>query len=163
MAEIRNNGLYEYRVMEDGYVRIRRYIGNEIHVTIPDEFDGHPVTQLGMGSFRACENLQSVTLPKNLIYIGITAFQNCHQLIHADLPETLECIAMGAFRICDRLEQLVIPENVTQFGMRPFPTNSRFSLIVSPGSPAEAWALAHKYHVSDKQGDLVVLKLSGNF
>ncbi len=159
MAEIKQQGPYEYELMEDGNARIRRYTGSECHVDVPDEFEGHPVTQIGMASFRDCSNLQSVTLPKDLIYIGVHAFLSCTSLACAELPDKLECMAMGAFRDCDRMEQLIIPESVCNIGsISVFPQNSRFRLIVTPGSPAEKWALRHGYYAAGKSGDLTVLQ-----
>lgn len=159
MAEIKQQGPYEYELMEDGNARIRRYTGNECHVAVPNEFEGHPVTQIGMASFRDCSNLQSITLPKDLIYIGVHAFLSCTSLAYAELPDRLECIAMGAFRDCDCMEQLIIPESVCNIGsISVFPQNCQFKLIVKPGSPAEKWALGHGYYAAGKSGDLNVLQ-----
>ncbi len=159
MDEIKRQGPFEYELMEDGNARIRRYTGNECHVTVPDEFEGHPVTQIGMASFRNCSNLQSVTFPKDLIYLGVHAFLSCSNLTSAELPDKLECIATGAFRDCDCMEKLIIPESVCDFGPSwIFPQNRQFKLIVTPGSPAEKWALEHGFFAVGDCGNFTVLQ-----
>lgn len=159
MPEIKIKDNFEYYLMDDGNIRIQRYLGNESHVTVPDEFDDHPVTQIGMAAFKNNSDLQSVTLPKKLTYLGVCAFLFCNNLLRADLPETLKCIATGAFSTCDQLEELVIPKSTDQFGPgRVFPENTHFKLIVSPGSPAESRALSKHFCIIGKHGQLNVMK-----
>ncbi len=159
MDEIKRQGPFEYELMEDGNARILRYTGNECHVAVPDEFEGHPVTQISMASFRDCSNLQSIILPKELIYLGVHAFLSCSNLTSAELPDKLECIATGAFRDCDCMEKLIIPESVCDFGQSwIFPQSSQFKLIVTPGSPAGKWALEHGFFAVGECGNLTVLQ-----
>ena len=161
--EIKTEGPFEYHLLDDGTIRIRRYTGNESHVTVPDEFEGRPVTQIGMATFKDCLELQSVTLPKHLTYLGVQAFMNCQNLMYVDLNENLECISLYVFIDCPKMKQIVIPKGVKEFGIQPFPRNARFELIVYPGSPAETWALSHHYFAAGIQGELIVLKLTEEY
>ena len=75
--------------MEDENDRIRRYTRNEIHVTVPDEFDEHLITQIGMGVFKNCLSLQSVTMPRYLPYLDVSVFKNCKNLMQVNLNNIL--------------------------------------------------------------------------
>ena len=39
-------------------------------VVIPDSYNGLPVTGIGAGAFRHCEELVSVTIPEGVTYLG---------------------------------------------------------------------------------------------
>lgn len=63
-------------------------------------------------SFKNCENLVDVKLPKNLEMISDNAFGGCIRLPKISIPESVVAIGNLAFSNCSSLEQIVIPDNV---------------------------------------------------
>lgn len=76
-------------------------------VCIPEQTDGLPVTEIGPGVFRHCEELRTVILPMTLKHIGNDAFSGCKKLTcvgvaqsehHSVFPPELSYIGKQAFR-----------------------------------------------------------------
>lgn len=92
--------------------------------------------------FKRCENLKTITLPKNLCFIGYDAFSytalktldipdkvqyiwtyafhNCELLEKVILPHALIKIGHGGFEGCKMLDNITIPENVSGIGYSAF-------------------------------------------
>ncbi len=62
-----------------GYV-VTGYSGSGMSVTVPDWYEGKPVTEIGDGAFRGNTAIQSVALPSSVARIGKSAFQGCSAL-----------------------------------------------------------------------------------
>ena len=77
------------------------------------------VTNVGVGAFIMCENLNDVTLPNSLTSIDMLSFAMCSNLTSIEIPESVEVIADGAF-MQTGLEEVVIPDNVTEIGASAF-------------------------------------------
>lgn len=95
------SGEYEYTLLDDGTVRIDRYTGSDIEVSLPSKLDGKVVTELGSEAF-PCINktvttqlgggrykteyivlpnpLKSVKISKGIKTIATSAFSNCKYL-----------------------------------------------------------------------------------
>ena len=85
-------------------VAIRGFVGEPRELTIPEEIDGKPVTEIGNHAFSCCYKLESVVFPKTLQKIGDEAFFGCVALKSAPLPETISEIGEGAFLACRSLD-----------------------------------------------------------
>lgn len=107
------SGDYEYEVINGDEAKITAYQGNDTDITIPEELDGHVVTEIGDNAFND-KNLSSVILPEHLKHIGIRAFIS-NNLTSIALPDTLETIETGAFS-SNNLIEVDIPESVTSIG-----------------------------------------------
>lgn len=92
-------------------------------ITIPESFsvdewrncDRVPVTSLyfaSTGAFEACEELESVSLPDSITYIGMNAFSGCTGLKSISLGASVESIASGAFSECIELSSITLPESL---------------------------------------------------
>ncbi|MCR5126332.1 MAG: leucine-rich repeat domain-containing protein [Treponema sp.] len=96
-------------------------------VEIPDG-----VSEIGRFAFASCKNLESVKLPKELIYkeekyigwqnkeetrilggIRDSAFSGCEKLTSIELPENLDMIQSKLFEGCTALKAVKIPASVT--------------------------------------------------
>ena len=134
-------------------------------VVIPDELDGHPVTEIGEYAFVAnyqlcsivlpegvtsignyafnfCTSLSSVVLPEGLASIGDSAFNYCTSLSSVVLPEGLTSIGNCAFYYCTSLSSLALPESIASIGTDALKTMNQSLLVqVVPGSWAEVYAL----------------------
>lgn len=122
---------------------------------IPDSFDGEPVTQL-WGSFANCTNLERVTIPDTVTYIGYSVFKNCTALKEIALPAALENIEESAFegsglvsvtlpatlvdsyastfKNCTDLETVIIEEGVTEICKEMFYGCTSLTEIVLPST-----------------------------
>lgn len=81
-------------------------------VTIPDERNGVPVTEVADGAFLLCDKLLSVTLGKNVKTIGSYAFHGCSALHTVSMPDGLSAIGEGAFSACANLSALALPSSL---------------------------------------------------
>ena len=90
-------------------------------VEIPDG-----VSEIGSSAFWNCKSLESVKLPKELVYkeksggIGYSAFTGCEKLTSIELPENLEVIERKTFAFCTALKTVKIPASVKQVNRGAF-------------------------------------------
>lgn len=76
-------------------------------IVIPDS-----VIEINKSAFEGCRNLESITLPKNLKYIGMYAFLGCEEIKSFVIPDSVEEIDHGAFRYCSNLRNITLPKNL---------------------------------------------------
>jgi len=79
-------------------------------VTIPNS-----VKYIGHGAFARCNKLNSITLPNGIKRIGDFTFEDC-AFTSLILPDSLTSIGNRAFQNCGCLTSLKIPKNVTVIG-----------------------------------------------
>ena len=65
------------------------YEGNEKNVTVPAEYNGLPVTQLGKHAFGKCESIKKLHLPDTIEKIGIYALYECPNLSYVKFDGTI--------------------------------------------------------------------------
>ncbi len=66
-------------------------------VDIPEEINGVPVISINDYAFSKCEELESVTLPSGVQYLGVGAFEDCEALTTIRLPDSLVSVSSDAF------------------------------------------------------------------
>ncbi len=92
--------------------------------TIPEtvDYDGvtYTVIQIDAGAFANCTNLESITLPSQLIAISSDAFNGCTNLSSINLPDNLQTIGGAAFKNCSSLTSIEIPNRVSSIGAEAF-------------------------------------------
>ena len=109
-----NADFYGIAFMEDYF---RSTITN---VTIPEEYNGKPVTAVGDRAFWRCGNLMSVEIPDTVTSIGESAFDRCMNLKELTLSNSLTSIGYGAFFWCEDLTKVTIPDSVVEIGASAF-------------------------------------------
>ena len=141
---------------QDGYILSSRGTCTRTVITVPETYQGLPVTQIGMGAFREEESqsdgrIVEVNLPASVTKIDAMAFEwckelktvsmpgvqelcngafmQCVQLEQVNLPDSLLVIGPHVFNGCVALREVVIPANVTELGERAF--NGCESLLVA--------------------------------
>ncbi len=82
-------------------------------------FKGEPLSlqRINNSAFGCCIQLQSISIPSTVKYIGEYAFDDCTSLIGVELfNAALEELGRGAFRGCVSLQSVCIPTNLKKIG-----------------------------------------------
>lgn len=77
-------------------------------ITIPDE-----VITIGNNAFSGCSGLTSIEIPNSVKSIGESAFANCTNLTSATIGNSVMSIGEDAFSSCTSLTSIDIPNSVT--------------------------------------------------
>ncbi len=85
---------FVYEMREEGTYELKSYSGEEMHVTIPDTYQGVAVTHIAEEAFYGNVNMLSVTIGRNVIGIEDNAFDFCEFLVevcnNSSMPLTTE-------------------------------------------------------------------------
>ncbi|KAK8838529.1 hypothetical protein M9Y10_033157 [Tritrichomonas musculus] len=87
------------------------------------------ITTIGDYLFSSLNNLKSISLLENFIYIGNYSFSNCTNLKSIYIPENFAYIGSYAFSNCTNLKSIFIPENVTYIGDFAFQNCNNLNMI----------------------------------
>ncbi len=173
--EARNqSGGFEYLILQNGTVEIRRFSGKDAILTIPDTLDGYPVSgigdfalsgnsdltgltipegvkSIGTYSFAACDHLVSLDIQEGVKSIGSQAFLDCVSLTNVSIPDSVESIGSLAFSGCNSLQSVSIGMGVTDIGTNPFAgCDALREIFISPDHPALAQRDGALYLKADK-------------
>ncbi len=141
-AETSGDGDYEYVVLDENTVRIKKYIGADEKIIVPTSIDRKKVAAIGPNAFEKstakaiiipdgitnidsyaffeCRNLKTIHIPSSVKNIGRYAFAVCENLTNVVLSNGVESIGDNAFYCCMRLEEITIPASVTSLGNNAF-------------------------------------------
>jgi len=97
---------------EDGTLTIKKYLGDDKRVIIPETIDGKTVTLIGTAAFSYKINLEYVKMPDTITVIHQRAFINCVNLKTAVLSQNLNRISHSVFERCTALADIVLPESL---------------------------------------------------
>ena len=109
------------------------------HLVIPPTSpNGERVTAIGDSAFLSVEQVQlnSVTLPDSVIFIGNEAFHNNYWLTSVSLGNGIQEIGSGAFSACSNLNRITIPDGVTYIGEQAFFDCDSLTSMAIPDSVA---------------------------
>ena len=125
-----------YELIEDGTaIRVTGWTGTGTAVSIPEQIDGLPVTEITRGnvsSFQA-RDLTSVVLPKTVKTIGDYAFAG-NFLTDLSIPTDSALAEIGAHAFLDsRLTQFNAPASLKKIGARAFMQNRLTDLVLNEG------------------------------
>lgn len=79
-----------------------------VFVTVPDMWQGLPVTEIGDYAFAQQTQLRRVTLPRSVDSIGNHVFYNCFALEQLILQNGLRSVGDGAFKNCRALHRISV-------------------------------------------------------
>lgn len=96
------SGDYRYTV-ENNEVTIKKYIGNDEEVAVPESIDGMPVIAIGDAAFNACDNIRSVTIPDSVVKMGPLVFSKCYSLENVTLGRGVREIGFSPFSFCEKV------------------------------------------------------------
>ncbi len=105
--------------------------GNEIVKTVelPDT-----LSEIGLGAFMFCNNLNSITLPDSICKIDRYAFDGCEKLNIKKLPGSLKTICMSTFSNCSTITEIEIPDGVEVIENSAFRECTSLKKVVLPES-----------------------------
>jgi hypothetical protein len=81
---------------------------------------GDSVTSIGKQAFFQCDGLTDVAFGDAVKSIGEKAFYDCNALTRVDLGQALSEIGANAFASCGNLTDIALPDTVTVIGARAF-------------------------------------------
>ena len=124
--------VYDYKVVDNSYIEIVKYVGNAQSVSIPEIIDGLPVKSIGASAFANCRNLAKVVIPGSITSIGKKAFSLCTMLNVVEFKHSALGGGMSlavfiefdiddfAFSSCPNLKSINLPLNVKKIGNNAF-------------------------------------------
>ena len=124
---------------ENGYSVVGIGSCTDTDIVIPAEYNGLPVTMIGVEAFYGCETLKSVTIPDGVTGIGNYAFQNCSNLTSVTIPDSVTGIYEAAFNSCSSLTSITIPDNITSIERWVFENCSSLTSITIPDNVTMIW------------------------
>ncbi|MBR2875899.1 MAG: leucine-rich repeat protein [Clostridia bacterium] len=141
-----NSHVWEFYT-EDGMstATLLEYNGGDKVVTIPDKYEGRPVTEI-YEAFYGNETVEEVKIPNTVTDIGYKAFVNCTALKTVNIPDSVTKIGAMAFMGCTSLKSITIPGSVKtisdkalgyDFSGEKIPL---FKIFGTKGSAAETYA-----------------------
>ena len=98
-----------YYPLSDGSYGVK--MGSSLYmdaITIPDTYNGAPVTQILPDGFAGAYNLRSIDIPNSVQVIGENAFSGCHNLSSITMPSNLTRIESYAFYDCGSLYDVYV-------------------------------------------------------
>ena len=150
-----------YELSDDqSYAIVSGYEGTNKRIRIAPEYEGVPVTHIGIAAFKYCSDLLSISLTENIThieeeaffsclrlsriwnmenvkYIGASAFYDNFSLKLDTLPQGLEYIGDNAFFHCRNLSISKIPDSVSYLGTKAFSSCSGLESISLSSSLTE--------------------------
>lgn len=88
------------------------------------------ITGVGSKAFKKCTALKTVTIKKNVKFIGVRAFQGVSTLQQVNFKSTLEVIKKQAFAGCSSLRTITIPANVNRIGVKAFKNCTKLKAVI---------------------------------
>ncbi len=134
---------FEYELYED-YIKIIKYLGEDIAVDIPKKIDGTKVKVIGSfcfhstkakivsvnipdsieeieeGAFYLSENIKEITIPDSVKKLGPRVFAWCNGLEKINWGTGVTAIPDYCFNHCVSLAEITIPDCITSIGLRSF-------------------------------------------
>ena len=114
----------------DGYTVLSKVEGGSDEFSVPSEYQGKPVTEIGGAAFSGT-SIKSVVVPDSVVKIGSNTFSSS-VLEKASLPEGLQSIAAHAFAGCTNLKDINLPQSLQKIGVSAFDRCEQLSVLEIP-------------------------------
>ncbi len=112
-----SNGEFLYYIKEDDTVVIKKYLGTNEEVIIPESLNGCPVSELYFYCFTDCDTVKNVVYLGDKVKqdIGNSAFYNCKNLEQITFSNRVSVIFPRAFFGCSKLTKICFMGTKKQF------------------------------------------------
>ena len=107
-----------YYNLSDHEARMTEYAGSEKRVHVPVEVWEYTVTDIQANCF-LYSDVEEVTIPESITYIGGGAFRECKNLEQIVLPSHLEELGNHAF-MYSGIQEIILPQTVKEIGEEAF-------------------------------------------
>ncbi|MGI5083621.1 leucine-rich repeat domain-containing protein [Treponema putidum] len=149
MAKVPPLSDFEYELTEDMEgVKITKYRGEALHVLIPNEIEGLPVTELADYSFSSRKKLETIIIPDTVKKVGRYVFNFCDKLKNISLSKTITSIAEGMFSSCESLEEFIIPDHITNIERSAFSQSGLKSIYLPDRITFRSKSFFEEYEIS---------------
>ncbi|MGC7176050.1 leucine-rich repeat protein, partial [Metamycoplasma hominis] len=148
------NKKFKFELTESNTWKIAKFIGNDSKVTIPREYQGKNITEIGNRAFFHSV-IQSVTIPGSVKEIGKSSFSDCKILKEVTLNEGLEKIGAEAFKYTN-IKSITIPGSVKEIG--DFAFNSSIISYISINSNNKNFEIKDNFFI-DKNNKKILAYL----
>ncbi len=110
-----------FTTLSDGTLKVTKYVGSSLTITIPSHIHGKKVTQIGSGGINKPlsdrkTDIVKIQLPDTITRINDNAFFGFTKLQNVNIPEGVKYIGESAFDHCGSLDSLSFPASVTFLG-----------------------------------------------
>lgn len=112
-----SDGEFLYYIKEDDTVVIKKYLGNNEEVIVPESLNGCPVSELYFYCFTDCDTVKNVVYLGEKVKqdIGNSAFYNCKNLEQITFSNRVSVIFPRAFFGCNKLTKICFMGTKKQF------------------------------------------------
>lgn len=113
----KETGEFLFALNSDGesYVFIE-YSGYDRYVSIPNTYNGLPVTIIAPYSFEGNNSIEVLIIPNTIIEIEAAAFDSLYRVTSITIPNSVTTIGENAFDELYSLESIYIPSSVVNIG-----------------------------------------------
>ena len=127
-----NDLTFKLNDAENGYIITDYLCMSYDTVVIPSEYKGLPVVGIEYAAFMNHSEIESLTLPSTLEYIGKSSFYGCSGIKELVIPLGVTKIDESAFERCVGLEKVIFPVGLQSIGMSAFEGCYRLTEIALP-------------------------------
>ena len=124
----------------DGSYTLVEYIGPEVDVDIPADYNGVKISAIGERAFYHRADIVSIAIPEGILRIEADAFYNCINLSRVTLPDTLLEIGDRAFAFCAELSEIRIPMSVDCIRSEAFLGADKLTIYTDHTAAPPSWA-----------------------
>jgi hypothetical protein len=110
--------------------------------------NGH--RSIDAGTFQACANLRSITIPKYVTKIGNNAFKSCAALGYIAFPRAVSSIGTSALASMSRIRTFSLPQNVATLGENAFQYAYAMTQLVLPPNISSIPQQLYAYNYSTR-------------
>lgn len=118
-----DDGIFKFTLNDDGEsYNVVAKEGATIpgELTIPNTYNGKPVTVIGKFAFQGKKDIYDLIIPEGIVKIDVQAFNGCTGLNRVTYPSSLKTIGQMSFANCANLGTIDIPDTVTELGIGAF-------------------------------------------
>ena len=131
-----DGGVWSYAVLDDSYIRIVGYDGDERLLEIPAEVVGKPVVSIAAGALALNDRVREIACPDDVVEIGNGAFRGDKALRKLVLPANAGEFDPSWIAQCTALEELVLPDTMETIGRGVFASDKLVKLVVGRSAQA---------------------------